>query len=101
MLRAHFGRASSSLPTWLDEVDCSGDEERLSDCSGKMWGDEDCGHSEDAGVICYTSKFLFHNMKSNCCISSLFLRITYTSKIKYFYFQTQEQRPCPRDAQIV
>ena len=44
---------------WLDDVDCTGREESLANCSHTGWGNENCGHSEDAGVECsgnYTVK---------------------------------------------
>uniref|UniRef100_A0A0L8HPB1 SRCR domain-containing protein n=2 Tax=Octopus bimaculoides TaxID=37653 RepID=A0A0L8HPB1_OCTBM len=39
-------------PIWLDDVKCKGDEENISECARKNWGDHDCFHNEDAGVIC-------------------------------------------------
>ncbi|XP_071950900.1 scavenger receptor cysteine-rich domain superfamily protein-like [Antedon mediterranea] len=36
----------------LDDMDCQGNERRLEECSHKSWGDNNCGHHEDAGVIC-------------------------------------------------
>ena len=47
-----FGAGSSSQPIWLDEVACEGREEFLSHCPHDDWGDHDCLHYEDAGVIC-------------------------------------------------
>ncbi|XP_066487129.1 deleted in malignant brain tumors 1 protein-like isoform X2 [Tiliqua scincoides] len=46
--RAHFGIG----PIWLDGVRCSGTEPALSQCPAVKWGDHNCSHGEDAGVIC-------------------------------------------------
>ncbi len=57
-----FGRATSALsdaafgagtgPIWLDNVSCTGSENRLADCDFPGLGVENCSHLEDAGVIC-------------------------------------------------
>ncbi|NXN91312.1 DMBT1 protein, partial [Rhinopomastus cyanomelas] len=31
---------------------CAGTEAALSDCGARPWGSHDCGHGEDAGVVC-------------------------------------------------
>ena len=46
----YYGQGSD--PIWLDNVQCSGSESTLSQCSHKNWGDEDCSHGEDVGVEC-------------------------------------------------
>ncbi|OPJ90412.1 zinc finger protein 501-like [Patagioenas fasciata monilis] len=47
---AHFGPGSD--PIWLDDVDCVGSESTLTACRLSAWGEHNCGHSEDAGVVC-------------------------------------------------
>ncbi|XP_030851494.1 deleted in malignant brain tumors 1 protein [Strongylocentrotus purpuratus] len=48
---AHFGEGSGTI--WLDDMQCRGTEDRLSDCSGgSSWGVHNCSHAEDAGVRC-------------------------------------------------
>ena len=50
--RADFGRGNTSRPIWLDQVTCLGAEPALSQCHHREIGGHDCGHYEDAGVIC-------------------------------------------------
>ena len=37
---------------WLDDVQCTGMESSLFNCTANPLGDHNCGHFEDAGVIC-------------------------------------------------
>ena len=49
--RAHFGQGKDK--TWLDDLECLGDEYGLEQCMiFKDWGQENCGHSDDVGVSC-------------------------------------------------
>ena len=47
---ARFGQGSG--PIVLDDVGCSGYETYLWSCSHNPWNTHNCGHSEDASVIC-------------------------------------------------
>ena len=47
---ARFGKGSGRI--WLQGVNCSGDEAALWDCPAGSWGQHNCGHKEDAGVVC-------------------------------------------------
>ena len=47
---ARFGQGSGKI--WLDEVQCQGNETSIVNCRRRPWGVHNCGHHEDASVIC-------------------------------------------------
>ncbi|XP_062616791.1 scavenger receptor cysteine-rich type 1 protein M160-like [Saccostrea cucullata] len=47
-----FGGAPLYAKIFMDEVNCTGTEASIDQCHFNGWGVHDCGHDEDAGVIC-------------------------------------------------
>uniref|UniRef100_A0A8C8Z3E5 SRCR domain-containing protein n=1 Tax=Prolemur simus TaxID=1328070 RepID=A0A8C8Z3E5_PROSS len=48
--KAHFGPGSGDI--FLDNLQCAGVERALGQCAHSGWSEHNCGHHEDAGVIC-------------------------------------------------
>ncbi|NXJ18621.1 DMBT1 protein, partial [Dicrurus megarhynchus] len=47
---ARYGRGTG--PIWLDDVTCTGHESDFFQCPARGWGQHNCHHGEDAGVVC-------------------------------------------------
>ena len=47
---ATFGQGSGRI--WLDDVNCSGSENNIQDCSHRGLGTHNCKHDQDAGAVC-------------------------------------------------
>ncbi|XP_037096810.1 lysyl oxidase homolog 3B isoform X5 [Syngnathus acus] len=47
---AKYGKGQGKI--WLDNVQCGGGESSISACKSRGWGNSDCTHDEDAGVVC-------------------------------------------------
>ncbi|KAM4664982.1 galectin-3-binding protein-like [Discoglossus pictus] len=71
---------SGSGTIFLDDVRCNGNETSIADCKFKGWGNSDCNHREDAGVICIPEEddgnFTAYTLDKSCdlgtSLSSLF-----------------------------
>ena len=61
---AHFGQGTGEI--LLDNLGCTGTENSLFDCQKNGFGNQNCQHSQDAGISCpskcYKHKFVKHRM---------------------------------------
>lgn len=48
---AAYGQGTGQI--WLDNVNCNGRENDISNCPKNPWGNHNCGHNEDASVVCH------------------------------------------------
>uniref|UniRef100_A0A4W3J5L0 SRCR domain-containing protein n=1 Tax=Callorhinchus milii TaxID=7868 RepID=A0A4W3J5L0_CALMI len=55
-----------SGPIWLDDIDCNSQEPFLWLCSSPPWGEHNCEHSEDVGVVCSGQELRLVGGSSNC-----------------------------------
>ncbi|XP_073670078.1 scavenger receptor cysteine-rich domain-containing protein DMBT1-like isoform X2 [Paramisgurnus dabryanus] len=58
--------AQGSNPIWLDDVECSGSESSIKQCKHNGLGSHNCGHSNDAGVMC-SDLLRLVNGSDSCC----------------------------------
>ncbi|KAG7999740.1 Deleted in malignant brain tumors 1 protein [Nibea albiflora] len=59
-----FGPGTGQI--WMDDVSCSGSESALSECRHRGFGTHNCGHGDDAGVICSDAEIRLVNGNSRC-----------------------------------
>ena len=53
--KAYFGQVNGTI--WLDDLRCAGTETSIDFCIHKPWGDANCNHNEDVGVVCDTGRW--------------------------------------------
>ncbi|XP_061902006.1 LOW QUALITY PROTEIN: deleted in malignant brain tumors 1 protein-like [Entelurus aequoreus] len=64
---AYFGEGTGQV--WMDDVECTGKEVSILKCSHRIFGENNCGHSEDVGVVC--SEHVKVSKGSNRCNGQL------------------------------
>ena len=37
---------------WLEDVQCEGNEQSIFDCNHSGWGNTNCTHQDDVGIVC-------------------------------------------------
>ncbi|MDE0191895.1 MAG: leucine-rich repeat domain-containing protein, partial [Gammaproteobacteria bacterium] len=75
--RAAFGAGAG--PIWMDDVDCAGNESRLTDCPFAGWGLDNCRHSEDVGVSCGAASSI---TLANATVSGSALRLRFDRNLE-------------------
>ena len=87
-----FGEGSG--PIYYDNVDCSGTETRLADCTNAGIGVHNCVHSDDAGVVCYAVAGQLRNVAGaliqQCAtlMARIWLHVELFTEIQTFEFRT-------------
>lgn len=74
-LNAYYGEGNG--PIWMDDVSCSGTESALRYCNFTGWGQVNCSHTGDVGVVCSESLTLLC-YKSNAVHSGVLFVCRYT-----------------------
>lgn len=67
---ATFGMGKGKI--WMDDVQCTGSERSLTECSHNGWGKHNCDHSEDVGILCASGK---KKLPTNVLIRYLIARL--------------------------
>lgn len=61
----YYGVVNASVSIWLDNLKCRGTENSLMECRHRGWGQNNCGHYEDVGVICKNDSIITPNGRLN------------------------------------
>ena len=58
LYQASFGEGTGRI--WLDNVQCTGSERALINCTAESNGVNSCTHAQDAGVRCQSGNIIYH-----------------------------------------
>ena len=60
------GFSESSVPIWMDEVDCDSSTTNFLQCEHEGWNDHDCSHGEDVLLDCRRICIEFYSNCDDC-----------------------------------
>lgn len=78
---AKFGQGTG--PIWMDQVNCTGEEDSLRKCPPKIMREHSCSHSKDAGVECAGNN---HKMLEEILYILFFLFVGYS--VHHFFLNS-------------
>ena len=86
---AHFGRGSGRI--WLDNLQCNGTESSLEYCVSSQWGENNCGHSEDAGIECRDDNLKNKTTPEGKCSVYVIIRVNMSLVVRKPVFGVSDQ----------
>ncbi|XP_052220549.1 deleted in malignant brain tumors 1 protein-like isoform X2 [Dreissena polymorpha] len=76
-LSSYYGRGNATI--WLDNVQCTGNETNIDLCPHNVWGDNNCDHTEDVGVLCVQASVIGVRLVNGSSTSNGRLEVYYNN----------------------
>ncbi|XP_052809439.1 neurogenic locus notch homolog protein 1-like [Mya arenaria] len=98
--KPYFGAGTG--PIWLDDIGCQGNESVINLCITRQWGQHDCGHHEDVGVICIacTVPDVDDGSKDSWATIVYNTTVTYTCAVGHIHTNGNLIRKCQANGQL-
>ncbi|XP_052715476.1 A disintegrin and metalloproteinase with thrombospondin motifs adt-1-like isoform X1 [Crassostrea angulata] len=78
--QAFFGQGNGRI--WMDQLECTDYDSNIFNCSQNILGTHDCGHYEDAGVVC--------NMFADCGNADILIIMDESGSVGSNHFNTMK-----------